>query len=93
MLDAITGLEAINTPKAVQSAAPSICNPRSIVGRRKKYEPTKTAVAAHPRASASDESMRLAILLKATALDRASTMRIPKHLVNIIDCPYSILIS
>src|SRR6185312_12524600 len=58
-LEAMTGFEAINTPKTIQSTAPSICKPRNIAGLEKKYEATNTAVAVHPTVSATDRLDRL----------------------------------
>ena len=53
-LETITGFEAISTPNVIQSTAPSICKPRSMVGFGEKYDATKTAVAIQPTESASD---------------------------------------
>jgi len=50
-LATITGEAPMSIPYPTQSAAPSICTPRSHLGRAKKYDPTKTPVAVQPRHS------------------------------------------
>jgi hypothetical protein len=58
-LETMTGFEAINRPKVIHSAAPTICRPRNIVGLEKKYDATNTAVAIHPTVSAIGRLDRL----------------------------------
>lgn len=57
---ATTGDAPMNSPYATHISAPSICICLSAEGRQ-KYDPTKTAVAVHPRYSIND------VLLQATA--------------------------
>jgi hypothetical protein len=50
----MTGEAPMSNPYVIQRTAPSICTARKSEGREKKYEPTKTAVAVHPRTSTDE---------------------------------------
>src|SRR5579862_4071253 len=52
-LATITGAAPITHPYSSHSSAPSIWAERNAIGRTKKYDPTKVAVAAQPRVSAN----------------------------------------
>ena len=45
----MTGVASIRKPYTIHRVAPTICTARSAAGREKKYDPTNTAVATHPR--------------------------------------------